>query len=701
MLSEKGFSVVTEHSGEAAVARATGDQQIDLVLMDIDLGSGIDGTEAARRILAERELPIIFLTGHSEKEMVEKAKTITNYGYVLKNAGEFVLTESINMAFRLFDAHQRTREERENLRVTLYSIAEAVIVTDTRARITRLNRAAASLTGWSAGEAEGRELDTVLHTVRREEGDTIRFPVERVLQQGEEVKLPEDTVLVSKNGEHRQIDDTAAPIRSRSGRILGMIIVFRDVTRANRRERALEESELRYRSLFNSIRDAILVTDTQRRIIDCNRAFSELFGYSLKQLSDGSIDMLYSYSGELRKLDEHILWESGGPPTVTTVEFRRKNGDRFPGETTVFQLKDAEGTVTGFILMIRDVSRKQRVEEELQESNRFLSTLLNNLPGMAYRCRNDRNYTMDFVSKGARALTGYGPASLLHNRQVAYGELVVKEDQEYVWNGVQEALAEQKPFTIIYRIRRRDGAVRWVWEQGVGIYSPEGDFEGLQGFITDVSEQKEAQAEQQRLLKEQEVLLKEVHHRTKNDMNTIRSLLSLQAAASDFAREKRALEEAQRRISLMSRIYESLYTGRSFKRLSLRAFLPDLIQDIAASHRETPDIRLESEIEEAEVPARLSFPVGIIVNELLTNSYTHAFSGAAQGLVRVNVAFREQTALEIRVEDDGSGPPEELTEGKGFGFGLSIVDTLCGQYGGSLQFREEHGTLACVRLTVP
>ena len=364
MLSEKGFSVVTEHSGEAAVARAAGDQQIDLVLMDIDLGSGIDGTEAARRILAERELPIIFLTGHSEKEMVEKAKTITNYGYVLKNAGEFVLTESINMAFSLFDAHQRTREERENLRVTLYSIAEAVIVTDTRARITRLNRAAASLTGWSAGEAKGRELDTVLHTVRREEGDTIRFPVERVLQQGEEVKLPEDTVLVSKNGEHRQIDDTAAPIRSRSGRILGMIIVFRDVTRANRRERALEESELRYRSLFNSIRDAILVADTERRIIDCNRAFSELFGYSLEQLRDGSIDMLYSYSGELRKLDEHILWESGGPPTVTTVEFRRKNGDRFPGETNVFQLKDADGTVTGFILMIRDVSRKQRVEED-------------------------------------------------------------------------------------------------------------------------------------------------------------------------------------------------------------------------------------------------------------------------------------------------------------------------------------------------
>ena len=105
-LCENGFDVVVASSGEEAVRAAEIEADIDLVLTDIDLGPGMDGLEAAERILEIREVPIVFLTNHAETEYVEKAKRITSYGYVLKSAGKFMLLESIDMALKLFAAHQ-------------------------------------------------------------------------------------------------------------------------------------------------------------------------------------------------------------------------------------------------------------------------------------------------------------------------------------------------------------------------------------------------------------------------------------------------------------------------------------------------------------------------------------------------------------------------------------------------------------------
>lgn len=110
LLERNGFSVVTANSGEKALAAVKEDREIDLVLMDIDLGAGITGEVAAQRILEIRDLPVVFLTSHTERDFVERVKGITRYGYVVKHAGEFVLMESISMALELFKAHQATRE---------------------------------------------------------------------------------------------------------------------------------------------------------------------------------------------------------------------------------------------------------------------------------------------------------------------------------------------------------------------------------------------------------------------------------------------------------------------------------------------------------------------------------------------------------------------------------------------------------------
>ena len=132
-------------------------------------------------------------------------------------------------------------------------------------------------------------------------------------------------------------------------------------------------------------------------------------------------------------------------------------------------------------------------EQALRENRRMLATLLDNLPGMAYRCRNDRAWTMAFVSEGSRALTGYTPAELIGSRRIAYGDLILAEDREEVWRQVQAALGRRSTFEISYRIRRLDGAVAWLWERGQGIFNAAGGLEAIEGFITDVTAQRQAE----------------------------------------------------------------------------------------------------------------------------------------------------------------------------------------------------------------
>lgn len=116
MVSSFGYDVITIDTGEKAVTTVEDSSDIDLILMDFDLGKGIDGAQTARQILAKRNIPIVFFTSHSEKEYVDKVRTITRYGYVVKNSGKFVLQSSIEMAFQLFEAHRNIEIKMEALR---------------------------------------------------------------------------------------------------------------------------------------------------------------------------------------------------------------------------------------------------------------------------------------------------------------------------------------------------------------------------------------------------------------------------------------------------------------------------------------------------------------------------------------------------------------------------------------------------------
>jgi|GEM_PF-4406424 len=141
----------------------------------------------------------------------------------------------------------------------------------------------------------------------------------------------------------------------------------------------------------------------------------------------------------------------------------------------------------------RELHRKTR--NQLEEKEQNMSLLLSNLPGMAYRCGNDPDWTMEFVSEAVRDLTGYEPEEIVDNKEIAYGDLILPEDREYVWESIQSALAKKRNFEIEYRIQTKSGEQRWVWEQGQGLFDERGELKNVQGLIIDITERKKMEFE--------------------------------------------------------------------------------------------------------------------------------------------------------------------------------------------------------------
>lgn len=177
-------------------------------------------------------------------------------------------------------------------------------------------------------------------------------------------------------------------------------------------------------------------------------------------------------------------------------------------ENMLESLRDAEEEVSKHRQHLEE--QVQQRTSELEENRRMLWTLLGNLQGMAYRCHNDPSWTMEFISEGAVALTGYHPEELIGNQAVSYGNLIHPDDRDAVWQAVQEALSERRPFILLYRIRTKDDEEKWVWEKGRGIWSEEGTLLALEGFITDITALKHLQQEREQLIEDLQKALSEV-----------------------------------------------------------------------------------------------------------------------------------------------------------------------------------------------
>lgn len=214
------------------------------------------------------------------------------------------------------------------------------------------------------------------------------------------------------------------------------------------------------------------------------------------------------------------------------------------------------------VAMGHESEDEKLIKAQLQESKRALATLLSNLPGMAYRCQNNLNWTMEFVSQGCIELTGYQPEDLINDKKISFGELIHPEDRQVGWNNVQKSLDKKIPFQRTYRIRRYLGEERWVWEQGRGVFNSTGELIALEGFITDITEQKRIEAE---LKKHRDYLEKIVQERTDELSKTNQRLQQEIAKHKKTEEALREGNEAMNNILTASPIGISLLENQKFK----------------------------------------------------------------------------------------------------------------------------------------
>jgi two-component system, cell cycle sensor histidine kinase and response regulator CckA len=234
-----GYQVpVTVSTGQRALLAAA-DLKPNLILMDIKLRGEMDGVEAAAEIRTQADVPIVYLTSHSDEETLSRAKATSPHGYLLKPFTERELRTAIEVALHRHQLEMRLADRERWFSTTLRSIGDAVVTTDPFESITFLNDVAHTLTGWGA-EAVGRPFTEVFNVIDAG-GKPIPSMAGLALTASTSVELPDHSRLQSKTGQHIAIDDVASPIVDDKGSLLGSVVVFRDVTR----RRALEEQATR------------------------------------------------------------------------------------------------------------------------------------------------------------------------------------------------------------------------------------------------------------------------------------------------------------------------------------------------------------------------------------------------------------------------------------------------------------------------
>ena len=217
-----------------------------LILMDIQLKGQNDGIHAAETIRARYDVPVIYLTAHSDPATIARAKLTGPFGYILKPFEMRDLATQIELALYKHQADRQLYEQQERLRVTLTSIGDAVIATDVEGHITFINPVAESLTGWNAADAAAQPVTSVFRIINEQTGLPVQDPVACVLRECRTVPLANHTALITRDDRTIPIEDSAAPIMDAAGQVVGVVLVFHDVAD----KRRAEEERQHYRSMM-------------------------------------------------------------------------------------------------------------------------------------------------------------------------------------------------------------------------------------------------------------------------------------------------------------------------------------------------------------------------------------------------------------------------------------------------------------------
>ena len=269
----------------------------------------------------------------------------------------------------------------------------------------------------------------------------------------------------------------------------------------------LRSREERYRLLFDKAADLIVIIDSHGKVLDVNNLFEEESGYKSTELigknvfTSGILTTKSSISAAFY-LSRIMI---GKDVPIFEIEGVKKDGGTISYELRAVPIKERDELI-GVQAILRNINDRKKTEAKLHQSEKQLSNLMSNLPGMAYRCRYDADWTMEFVSQGCVELTGYSADELILNSKISYMELIHPEDKENVFVTIRESINKRTPYQLVYRIRTKSENEKWVWEKGNAQISKKRKVETLEGFVADITNRINAES----ALKESEELYKKL-----------------------------------------------------------------------------------------------------------------------------------------------------------------------------------------------
>ena len=258
----------------------------------------------------------------------------------------------------------------------------------------------------------------------------------------------------------------------------------------------LKQREALWRAVFEQAPIGITLGSREHEILDANPAFAAIVGRAREELKGLKWEE-FTHPDDIGQDAELFAQFAAGEISGYSMKKRYLKPDYSAVWTniSIVPLHFAEVQLADHLCLTQDISEQVSAEQELRESERMKAMMLANLPGMAYRCYNDEDWTMQYVSAGCCELTGYRAEALINNREISYNELIAPAYRDILWQEWQRVLAAKTVFKYEYQIITAAGEVKWVYEQGQGIYDEEGQVEALEGLIIDVSAQKKREAQ--------------------------------------------------------------------------------------------------------------------------------------------------------------------------------------------------------------
>ncbi len=369
-------------------------------------------------------------------------------------------------------------------------------------------------------------------------------------------------------------------------------------------------------------------------------------------------------------------------------------------------------------LLQQAIQAQQETDQRLQESQRSLQSLVGNLPGMAYRCRHDRDWSMEFVSEGCESLTGYPPVMLTDTHGLDYANLIHPDDMERVWQIVDTAVTARQPFQLTYRIRHRLGEWRWVWEQGHGVqWDAAGVPQLLEGLIMDITSQVDTQQKLQQAKEQADaatraksIFLANISHEIRTPLNAVTGLAQLLQQAGLDGRQRDYVEQLYSSSRLLMGIVEDVMDFSCIEAgevvLRPAAFnLQGILQSVGhmiQGQVQAKGLLFHLELDSSIPPVLVGDPLRLsqVLNNLLGNAVKFTRQGSVLLHVSQQAATDGQIRLQFSVRDTGIGisasqrerlfePFVRLESGhpgtQGAGLGLSISRRLIELMGGSIR----------------